>query len=105
MIITEVRDKVRLRWRGKKNERIEETIEDYGHYFYISANDFHKTEQRYSYTHFGNRKTLRPTYDVTKEYSIDREELIKVSLGSNMESYWSDCEGSWCNYKSYVKTF
>jgi len=88
MIITEVRDKVRLRWRGKKNERIEETIEDYGHYFYISANDFHKTKERYSYTHFGSRKSIRPTYDVTKEYSINREELIKVSLDSNMETYW-----------------
>jgi len=88
MIITEVRDKVRLRWRGKKNERLARTIEDYGHYFYISVNDFSKTKERYSYNFYGNKRTVRPTYDVTQEYNIDKEELIKVSLNSKMETYW-----------------
>ena len=87
MIITEVRDKVKLRWRGKKNERVEKTIEDYGHYFYISANDFNKTETRYSYNNYGIRRVITPNYSVTHEYNLDREELIKVSVDSNLEMY------------------
>ena len=81
MIITEVRDKVNLRWRDDNNERLTETIDNFRHYFYVESKNYNKLRTQYTYKHWGQPRTLRPVYEQTEEKNIDDiDNLLPDSL-------------------------
>jgi len=88
MIITEVRDKVNLRWRDDNNERLTETIDNFRHYFYVESKNYNKLRTQYTYKHWGQPRTLRPVYEQTEEKNLNGDPLVKITVGSRNEMYW-----------------
>ena len=101
MIITEVRDKVNLRWRDDNNERLTETIDNFRHYFYVESKDFNRLQNLYTYRHWGQEKLLRPRYEQTTVKNLNGDPLIKVTIGSRNEMYWLKDQMHRCAIRTY----